>query len=506
MELGLLTESSLKNISIRMLSDDRKIVKKNSLEYSINTTNFVSSWPFINDGRSKFKLDKNYMPNESKLKRRRKRRKKLSHKKKLSSNKKENQRIYKLRSSTINNNDNGNNNNNKRDNNKINNSLDSDSASEKSFEDYEENNVGNTVETNVGSLKPDWSYVDHKKEIKSVHLDNTKTHSNDSIKDDSGEAISVYSSNIKINKNKCERSKFDEIHDIPLAKRLSNEIKKENMVDNLSMCFRDYSSSSNLPGKNSNLSSAENKTIVDNNTSNTKKIEDIKVKKDNSFKNDFDEDDSDQNLRRVTRGLTKINKSVNENFLGRLVWGCCSGWWPALIIDAEHVGMVSEPGKLWVFWIGDSLISLLNEKTQIKPFTDNLELRLKQRSESTESMHCINLTIQMIREKCSSLLTKPYHIWIQKNFIDKTRKEIKFYPYPTKIQERLDFLKEKNSRINEKYMLDQKQQSSEKTKRQVEKCTDTSFNEKNTELLPLMEQRPGVIAWAKIAGYNWWPG
>ncbi|XP_043676511.1 DNA (cytosine-5)-methyltransferase 3B-like isoform X2 [Vespula pensylvanica] len=277
------------------------------------------------------------------------------------------------------------------------------------------------------------------------------------------------------------------------------------MVDNLSMCFRDYSSSSTSAGKNSNQNLAENKTHVEDNTSNTKKIEDIKVKKDNSVKNNFDEDDIDQNLRRVTRGLTKINKSVNENFLGRLVWGCCSGWWPALIIDAEHVGMISEPGKLWVYWIGDSLISLLNERTQIKPFTDNLELRLKQKSESADSMQSIDLTIQMIREKCGCLLTKPYHIWVQKNFIDKTKKEIKFYPYPAKIQERLDFLKEKNSRINERYMLNQKQQSSEKTKRQVEKCTDTSFNEKNTELLPLMEQRPGVIAWAKIAGYNWWP-
>lgn len=25
-------------------------------------------------------------------------------------------------------------------------------------------------------------------------------------------------------------------------------------------------------------------------------------------------------------------------------------------------------------------------------------------------------------------------------------------------------------------------------------------------LLPLKEQNPGIIAWAKIAGHNWWPG
>lgn len=24
--------------------------------------------------------------------------------------------------------------------------------------------------------------------------------------------------------------------------------------------------------------------------------------------------------------------------------------------------------------------------------------------------------------------------------------------------------------------------------------------------LPLKEQRPGVITWAKISGHNWWPG
>ena len=24
--------------------------------------------------------------------------------------------------------------------------------------------------------------------------------------------------------------------------------------------------------------------------------------------------------------------------------------------------------------------------------------------------------------------------------------------------------------------------------------------------LPLQEQNPGIIAWAKIAGHNWWPG
>lgn len=34
----------------------------------------------------------------------------------------------------------------------------------------------------------------------------------------------------------------------------------------------------------------------------------------------------------------------------------------------------------------------------------------------------------------------------------------------------------------------------------------TSWKEIEDERLPLRNQRPGVIAWAKIAGHNWWPG
>lgn len=32
----------------------------------------------------------------------------------------------------------------------------------------------------------------------------------------------------------------------------------------------------------------------------------------------------------------------------------------ALIVDAEHVGMAPVSGKLWVYWIGESQISLVN--------------------------------------------------------------------------------------------------------------------------------------------------
>lgn len=34
--------------------------------------------------------------------------------------------------------------------------------------------------------------------------------------------------------------------------------------------------------------------------------------------------------------------------------------------------------------------------------------------------------------------------------------EIKFYPYPVKMQQRLDHLREKNAKVTERYLLDQK--------------------------------------------------
>lgn len=34
--------------------------------------------------------------------------------------------------------------------------------------------------------------------------------------------------------------------------------------------------------------------------------------------------------------------------------------------------------------------------------------------------------------------------------------ELKFYPYPNNIQRRLDTLRQKNAKITEKYLLDQK--------------------------------------------------
>ncbi|KAG7207015.1 hypothetical protein KM043_000904 [Ampulex compressa] len=209
--------------------------------------------------------------------------------------------------------------------------------------------------------------------------------------------------------------------------------------------------------------------------------------------------------RRITRGSTRINK---ENFLGKLVWGFCSGWWPALIIEAEHAGMVSEQGKLWVFWIGESRISLLNEKTQIESFSCNLESRLAQNINADARMQAIDATMQMLRERLGCNLTRPYYAWIRKNVsaLDGSLDEMKFYPYPPKIQRRLNYLKEKNMKTTEKYVLSQKRTPDQMKKQPVERHKEGA-QRKSPDLtrLSLEEQNPGVITWAKITGHNWWP-
>nr|XP_031834105.1 uncharacterized protein LOC116427656 isoform X1 [Nomia melanderi]XP_031834114.1 uncharacterized protein LOC116427656 isoform X1 [Nomia melanderi] len=216
------------------------------------------------------------------------------------------------------------------------------------------------------------------------------------------------------------------------------------------------------------------------------------------FKNDEEYCD----IRRVTRGSTRISK---ENFVGKLVWGCCSGWWPALIIDADHVGMLSEAGKLWVYWIGEARISLLNEKTQIESFSCNLKYRLTQAS-NVARVRAIDATMQMLRGCLGCTLTKPYSSWIENNFSDVIEMidEIKFYPYPARIQQRLAYLKEKNAKVTEKYLLDQKRES--QPRKIAEKPKEPQQpSDADLTRLPLGEQNPGVITWAKIAGHNWWP-
>lgn len=94
----------------------------------------------------------------------------------------------------------------------------------------------------------------------------------------------------------------------------------------------------------------------------------------------------------------------------------------------------------------------------------------------------------MLRKKLGGTLTKPYFTWIESNFpknmieskrsnkkmypfflsflinvsllfflsFSKVLDEIKFYPYPVKMQQRLDHLREKNAKVTERYLLDQK--------------------------------------------------
>nr|ASM42032.1 Dnmt3b [Pogonomyrmex barbatus] len=187
------------------------------------------------------------------------------------------------------------------------------------------------------------------------------------------------------------------------------------------------------------------------------------------------EDESDKienGPRRVTRALIKT-KNHKEYHAGKLVWGFFAGWWPALIVKAEHVGMASEPGKLWVYWLGESQISL------------------------------------MLRQRFNCTLTKPYYYWIRRNIADVEKlDDLTFYPYPENIQERLDALKEKNAKATKKYILSQRSSPESPPKKQnTEKNKDvnTSWEQIDNERLPLQNQQPGVIAWAKIPGHCWWP-
>ncbi|XP_014478590.1 PREDICTED: uncharacterized protein LOC106746476 [Dinoponera quadriceps] len=226
---------------------------------------------------------------------------------------------------------------------------------------------------------------------------------------------------------------------------------------------------------------------------------------DNNKDNESDDEKKYVLRRRSTR--SSINTVKEKNNVGKLVWGNCSGWWPALIIEADQVGMASESGKMWVYWIGESQISLLNEKTQIELFSRKLEERLTQkfRKNNTRSQ-AIEETIKMLRQRYECTLTKPYYYWIQRNINQEELDHLYFYPYPTKIQDRLDALKEQNVKATEKYVSQQKSGSPELKKQLTEKTKDTkAVKQMEDERLPLREQIPGVIAWAKITGHNWWP-
>ncbi|OAD62475.1 DNA (cytosine-5)-methyltransferase 3B [Eufriesea mexicana] len=147
----------------------------------------------------------------------------------------------------------------------------------------------------------------------------------------------------------------------------------------------------------------------------------------------------------------------------------------------------------------------LNEKTQIEPFSCNLESRLTHNL-NIARIHAIDATMQILRKTLGCALTKPYFSWIQNNYSNaiETLDEVKFYPYPIKIQQRLEHLREKNAKVTEKYVLDQKRES--QGKKWTEKPKDPAQRSNvDPTRLPLKEQNAGIIAWAKIAGHNWWP-
>ncbi|XP_071643314.1 DNA methyltransferase 3 isoform X2 [Temnothorax longispinosus] len=224
-----------------------------------------------------------------------------------------------------------------------------------------------------------------------------------------------------------------------------------------------------------------------------------------------DSDKKESGPRRVTRALVKTKNQSKVNHVGKLVWGFFSGWWPALIVDAKHVGMAPVPGKLWVFWIGESQISSLREETQIQPFSRCLEARLSQSqidkpSRKNVRVHAIDTTIKMLHQRYSGNLTKPYYFWIQRNIDMETLDDLSFYPYPEDIQAKLDEYRERNEKATKKYILSSPEVPPTK-KQNVEKNKDTtiSWEQIDDERLGLQDQQPGVIAWAKIPGHCWWP-
>lgn len=112
----------------------------------------------------------------------------------------------------------------------------------------------------------------------------------------------------------------------------------------------------------------------------------------------------------------------------------------------------------------------------------------------------------MLRQRFDCTLTKPYYYWIQRNITEfESLDDLVFYPYPKNVQDRLDTLREKNIKATERYKLRQRSspETSPKNKQVIEKHednTNTNLQQIEDERLHLLDQNPGVIAWAKIPG------
>ncbi|XP_058794757.1 DNA (cytosine-5)-methyltransferase 3B-like isoform X2 [Phymastichus coffea] len=221
--------------------------------------------------------------------------------------------------------------------------------------------------------------------------------------------------------------------------------------------------------------------------------------------------------RRVTRLQLKCNnekstKPTVDNVPGKIVWGCfSSGWWPAIIIKAEDAGMFDNKGKIWVYWIGEKLISQLPEKC-VDSFSNELEARFTSLCSTVNSKSAFrkqkedacSRIIQLLRKEFpNGALIKPYTSWLKINVLPYKDKldNLLLYPYPKSLEEKLNELKTVNSKKNERYLQDKETTEVKNPTRKVEKP------EKPVEEggIDIMDQKPGMIVWAKIQGYSYWP-
>ena len=215
----------------------------------------------------------------------------------------------------------------------------------------------------------------------------------------------------------------------------------------------------------------------------------------------------------ITRGSLKNAMVLTDSNsqqaypVGTIVWGNCTGWWPALIISGSEVGMSPTAGKIWVYWLGEYRISNLREKTQIQPFSTSIRSRmietLRSKSHKDPNHAACLATINLINDQILhlGLLKKPYHAWVEKHIISlENIDRLILQPYPPIIKNRLDELQRDNLAATEKYLSDSKKKENTKSNTNLKQIVP-----KDPGSLPLMSQKPGVITWAKIMGQIWWP-
>ncbi|XP_046424629.1 DNA (cytosine-5)-methyltransferase 3B-like isoform X1 [Neodiprion fabricii] len=256
---------------------------------------------------------------------------------------------------------------------------------------------------------------------------------------------------------------------------------------------------------------------------------------------------SSHNSRRMTRSLIKSIENVfgsenARNQVGKFVWGRISmAWWPAIVVAAEDVGIEPKVDKVCVYWIGEDLISLLNEKTQVEPFSSSLDSRLLRHLEDErvprDRKKACFVTLKLFSKRLNIPLIKPHVAWAQKHLMGKNHlNDVICSPLPKYIQQRLAQLKQENTKAKakierskeearspkspndssslssenrdslDKKLKDNGSRSSKFPKYLVRKSAKELLSSSAEDLvLPLMDQKPGVIVWGKISGHSWWP-